>query len=115
LYEEGKTDEEYKRAQYVWIAMECLTFKNYPDLYLKTDAFLLSDVFENFRDVSMTNYRLDPAHYLTTPLLIWGACLTYTTTELELITDPKVFLFFGSTMRGDISVISNRYAWASNP
>jgi hypothetical protein len=95
--------------------MGCQNFKNYHDLYLTTDTLLLSDVFENFRDVSMTNYRLDLAHYLTTPSLTWNACLKYTNVELELITDPEIFLFFESAMRGGISVISNRYARANNP
>jgi hypothetical protein len=66
---EGITDEEYERAQNVWTSMGCHNFKNYYDLYLTTDTLLLADVFENFRDVSMTNHRLDPAHYLTTPSL----------------------------------------------
>jgi hypothetical protein len=83
---------------------------------LSDDGYLLlADVFENFRDVSMTTYRLDPAHFLTTPSLTWDACLKYTNVELELITDPEIFLFFESAMRGGISVISNRYARANNP
>jgi hypothetical protein len=69
LDEEGITGEEYERARNVWTVMGCQNFKNYHDLYLTTDIFLLSDVFENIRDVSMTKYRLDPAHYLTTPSL----------------------------------------------
>jgi hypothetical protein len=61
MNEEGITDDEYWRAQKIWTAFDCQTFKDYHDLYLKTDALLLSDVFENFRDVSMANYCLDPA------------------------------------------------------
>jgi hypothetical protein len=115
LEEEGVTDEEYERAQNVWTSMECQTFKNYHDLYLKMDTVLLADVFENFRDLSMRTYGLDPAHYLTTPSLTWDACLKHTNVDLELITDPEMFLFFESAMRGGISVISNRYARANNP
>jgi hypothetical protein len=89
--------------------------ENYRDRYLTTDTLLLADVFKNFRDASMINYRLDPAHYLTTPSLTWEACLKYTNVELELITDSEIFLFFESAMRGGISVISNRYALANNP
>jgi hypothetical protein len=96
LEEEGITDEEYERAQNVWTAMDCKTFQNYHDLYLKTDTVLLADVFENFRDLSMRTYGLDPAHYLTTPSLTWDACLRHTNVDLELITDPEMFLFFES-------------------
>ncbi len=115
LNEEGITEEEYARAQTVWSTFQCLTFKDYHDLYLKMDVLLLADVFENFRNVALANYCLDPALYLTTPSLTWDACLKYTRVELELITDPEIFLFFESGMRGGISVISNRYARANNP
>jgi hypothetical protein len=115
LDKEGITDEEYERAQNMRTVMGGQNLKNYHDLYLTTDTLLLSDVFENFRDVSITNYRLDPAHYLTTPSLTWDACLKYTNIELKLITDPEIFLFFESAMCGGISVISNRYARANNP
>jgi hypothetical protein len=93
LDKEGITDEEYDRAQNMRTDMECQTFKNCHDFYLTTDILLLSDVFENFRDVSMTTCRLDPAHYLITPSLTWDACLKYTNVKLELTTDPEIFLF----------------------
>jgi hypothetical protein len=115
LEEESITDKGYEQAQNVWTAMECQSFINYHDLYLKTDTVLLADVFENFRDVSMVNCRLDPAHYLITPSLTWDACSKYTNVELDSITDPEIFLFFESAMRGGISAISNRYARANNP
>jgi hypothetical protein len=115
LNEEGIIDEEFESAQNVWAAMECQTFKNYHDVYLTTDILLLSDVFENFRDVSKTNYRLDPAYYLTTRSLTCDACLKYTNVELQLITDPEILLFFESAMCGGISIISNHSARAHHP
>jgi hypothetical protein len=63
----------------------------------------------------MTNYHLDPPHYLTTPSLTCDACLKCTNVELEMITDPEIILFFESAMRGDILIISNRYTRANNP
>jgi hypothetical protein len=115
LDEEGVSDEQYDRAQAIWTTFNCRTFKDYHDLYLKTDVILLADAFENIRDVSMSTYGLDPAHYLTTPSLTWDACLKFTNIELQLLTDPEMFVFVESGMRGGISVISNRYARANNP
>jgi hypothetical protein len=75
----------------------------------------LADAFENFRDVSMSTYGLDSAHYLTTPSLTWDACLKFTNVELQLLTDPEMFVFVESGMRNGISMLSNRYARANNP
>ena len=39
----------------------------YHDLYVKSDTLLLADVFENFRNMCIKVYELDPAHFLTAP------------------------------------------------
>ena len=35
------------------------------DLYVQSDTLLLADVFENFRDMCLKKYELDPAHFLS--------------------------------------------------
>jgi hypothetical protein len=112
LNEDGITEEEYARARDVWTTFNCQNFKDYHDLYLKTDVILLADVFENFRDLSLKTYELDPAQYVSTPSLTWDACLKHTKINLDLKTDPEMFTFFEGGMCGGISVISNR---ANNP
>ena len=42
------------------------------------DSLQFLNFFENFRDVSITNYGLDPAHFVTAPGLSWTAGLKYT-------------------------------------
>ena len=42
---------------------------------LQSDTLLLGDVFENFRNIYIEVYELDPAHILTAPGLAWQACL----------------------------------------
>ena len=39
----------------------------------KTDVLLLTYVFENFRNLCMTYYGLDPAYYMTLPTFAWDA------------------------------------------
>ena len=59
----------------VW---EVFTIENrgeYHDLYVQCDTLLLADVFENFRDKCIEIYKLDLAHFLTSPELAWPACL----------------------------------------
>jgi len=55
------TDKDFEHALKVWKHFKMTTVPEYHDLYLKTDVLLLADVFENFRNVCMKNYELDPA------------------------------------------------------
>ena len=111
---EGITDEDYKHALNVWNVFDMKTFKDYHELYNETDVLLLADVFENFRNICLDNYKLDPAHYFTAPGLAWDACLKMTGINLELLTDIDMLLMVERGIRGGISMISNRYGEANN-
>ena len=115
LTEEHISEEDYVHAQNVWEKFNCQTLGDYHDLYLKTDVLLLSDVFETFRQVCMTNYGLDPAHYYTAPGLSWDAMLKKTGINLELICDEDMFHMVDKGLRGGIAMISNKYAKSNNP
>ena len=63
----GITDEDYRHALNVWDVFKMKTLHDYHNLYSETDVLLLADVFENFRNICMENYKLDPAYYFTAP------------------------------------------------
>ena len=86
----------------------------YHDLYLKSDFLLLADVFEEFRNVCMENYSLDPAWYYTSLGLSWDALLKHSKIILELLSDVDMLLMFEKGIRSGISMISNRYGKANN-
>ena len=90
LNDEGISQEDYQHAQNVWQEFEIKSMRDYHDLYLESDVLLLADVFENFRNVCLKNYKLDPAWYYTSPGLTWDAALKMTGIELELLTDPDI-------------------------
>ena len=87
---------------------------DYHDLYVKSDTILLADVFENFRDMCIKEYELDPAHFLSLPGLAWQACLKKTNIELELLTDYDMLLMVEEGIRGGICHSIHRYAKANN-
>ena len=77
--------------------MERFKLKNlgeYHDLYLKTDMLLLSNIFEAFRNTCLQHYKLDPAHFYTSPGLAWQTSLKKVGVRLELLTDPDMLLMF---------------------
>ena len=74
----------------------------------------MTDVFENFRDICIKNYNLDPAHYYTAPSLAWDSALKLTEVKLESLSDPDMLLMVERGIRGGISMISNRYRKSNN-
>ena len=114
LNDEGISDNDYHHAINVWNTFKCKSIRDYHDLYLKSDVLLLADVFENFRNTCLHHYNLDPAHYYTSPVLAWDACLKETVQELQLLHDYDMLMMFERGIRGGISHISKRYAEANN-
>ena len=114
LNNEDITDDEYQHAINVWNTFNCQNIRDYHNLYLKSDVLLLADVFENFRKTCLLHYKLDPAHYYTSPGLAWDACLKETGQELQLLHDYDMLMMFEKGIRGGISHISKRYAEANN-
>ena len=81
---------------------------------MQSNTFLLADVFENFRDMCLKDYELDPAHFLSLPGLAWQACLKKTNVELELLTDYDMLLMLEKGIRGGICHSIHRYAKANS-
>ena len=110
----GINNYNYNHVLNVWKTWKMKTFKEYLELYNITDVLLLADVFENFRDICLKNYGLDPVYYYTAPGLAWDACLKMTGVNLELLSNIDMLLMIEKGIRGGISIISNRYGKANN-
>ena len=110
----GINNYNYNHVLNVWKTWNMKTFKEYLELYNITDVLLLADVFENFRDICLKNYGLDPVYYYTAPGLAWDAMLKMTKINLELLSDIDKLLMIEKGIRGGISIISNRYGKANN-
>ena len=106
--------EDYAHAQTVWREFGCRDMKDYTELYLKTDVLILADVFEAFRVVGLTNFGLDPAHYVSAPQFSWDAMLKKTKAKPQLISDPAMYTMISSGIRGGICMISQRRSQANH-
>jgi len=114
LTKKGISDKDYEHAQKVWQEFNIKTIREYHHLYMKVDVYQLADVFENFRNICLKHYKLNPTWYYTAPGLSWDAMLKTTKLELDPITDIDQLLFFERGIRGGVSIISHRYAKANN-
>ena len=66
--------EDITDANYVHVKRVCKDFKlknlgDYYDLFVQDNIFLLDDVLENFWNMWLQIYELDPAHFLSAPRL----------------------------------------------
>ena len=85
LYLAYITDEDYTYAQKVFEEFNLKNLSDYHDLYFESDALLLADVFENFRNKCIEIYELAPAHFLSAPRLAWQACLKKNRSRIRVI------------------------------
>ena len=72
---ENIDDIDYRHGNNVFKKIKLKNLGEYHSLYVQSDTLLLADVFENFRNMCIKVYELDPAHFLSLPGLAWQACL----------------------------------------
>ena len=92
----------------------CTDIGDYHDLYVQCDTLLLADVFENFTNMCLEIYELDPLYFVSAPGLVWQACLKKTGVQLELITVYDMILMIEKGIRGGLCQATHRYAKANN-
>ena len=107
--------DDYQHVQKVWKEFGIRNLGDYHDLYLLTNVILIANEFEAFRDTCLEHYKLDPAHFYTSPGLAWKACLRKTRVRLELLTDPNMLLMFECGIRGGITQAVHHYTSVNNP
>ena len=114
LYQKDISDKEYEHGKKIFDKY-CKNFKDYLMIYQKLDVLILSDVFENFRELCLKYYEIDPAYCYSAPGLSWNAGLKFTGIELDLITDKDMLDMFNEGIRGGFSgVLGKRYVEAKN-
>ena len=111
---EDITDVDYMHVKKVFKNLSNKNLGDYHDLCVQSDTILLAYVFENFRDMCIKVYELDPAHFLSAPRLAWQACLKKIEVKLELLTDVDMLLMVEKGIRGGICHVMHGHEKANN-
>ena len=64
---EDITDADYTHSKRIYKDLKVGNLGKYHDIYVQKDTLLLADVFENFRNMCLGIYELDPAHFPCVP------------------------------------------------
>ena len=64
---EDITDIDHRHANRVFKSLNNKNLSDYRDIPVQSHTLLLADVFENFRNMCMKVYQLDPCHFLLAP------------------------------------------------
>ena len=62
---ENIDDIDYRHGNNVFEKLKLKNLGECDDLYVQSDTLLLADIFENFRNMCIKVYELDPAHFLS--------------------------------------------------
>ena len=113
---EDVTDADYAHTKRLCkeMTIEMTNLGEYHDLYIQSDTLLLADVLENFRNMCITIYQLDPAKFLSAPRLAWQAALNKTKVKLDLLTDINMLLMVEKGISGRTCHSIYRYAKAKH-
>ena len=114
LTEEDITNDDYNKAKKVWKHFDSKNLGEYHDLYLKTDVLLLTDVFENFRDMCLSYYGLDPVYHYTLPNFAFDAMLKLTGIEIDLVYNQEMYEMIEAGLRGGMTQTTCKKVEANN-
>jgi hypothetical protein len=108
------SEDDYRHANKVYKEFKCENIREYLELYVLLDTCLLGDVITKFRDKIFNIYQLEACHFFSLPTLSFQAMLKLTEVEIELFTDPEMYLFIENSIRGGIVQVAKRYSRSNN-
>ena len=75
---------------------------------------MLNDVLENFRNLILEKFQLDPVKYISAPSLTKDCCLEHTKAKIETIQDTSIYNFVKNSIQGGLSDSINPYVKLDN-
>ena len=104
------SEEDYDKTLEIYKKLNCKSFKEYLDIYLKLDICLQADIFNVFRNTIWDKFEIDCSKYITSCSLSLDLMLKYTGVKIELIRDISILDFVNSSILGGICIASQNIA-----
>ena len=103
-------DEEIERTMDIIDKFNIKNGEELTEIYLKSDVFLLTCVFEKIIKVSFNEFEINPVYCVSLPGYNWQCVLKYTGINLQTLKDKDMILLLENNIRGGISsVMGDRY------
>ena len=83
-------------------------------MHVRSDILLLVDEFEDFQNMCLEIYELDPTRFLTAPGLAWEAVLQKNKVRLDHLTEIDMLLMVKKGIRGGIFDVIHIHAKVNN-
>ena len=111
---EDITDPDYAQAKRVCKDFKIKNLGEYHDLRVHSDTLLLEDVFENFQNICLEIYELDPAKLFFTSRISMASSLKKTKVKSNLLTNIDILSTVEKDRRRAICHSIYWYAKANN-
>ena len=105
---------DYMHAERVCKVFEMKKSGEKHDSYVQNDVLLLADVFNNFRNMHLEIYGLDPAHFISASGLAQQADLKRYKVKFHLLNDIDMLLILEKGIRDGICHAIHQHAKANN-
>ena len=83
-------DADYSHEKTACKDFEIKKLGEFDHLSVESNKLLLADIFENFQNMCLEIYDIDPAKFLSAPGLAWKVALKKTKVKLDLSTDIDI-------------------------
>lgn len=115
LKEEHISDDNYEHYLNVMKTLNLRTFGDYYNIYLTLDVLLLADVWRAYQHLGLTEFGLDPSHFITLPSFSWNCFLKDNKIPIENMSNDDMHLMIKAGIRGGLSFVAKKYCKANNP
>ena len=106
---------DYAHAQQAWSELGCTSLRQYLVAYLHLDIYLLADVFEAFRRLTLNEDGLDPVHFVSLPGLSYASCFKKNGESIDLLQDIDMVRLFERGIRGGLTFVNKHCVQAHIP